>query len=621
MEESSMKSEASCVELELEIQKRNSDYEALEAKFRALEAEKLDVEEKLKALKRENDQLKSRIGDVKDEKEGCRRDKDMEKIVDLTEDSLDEDKVTELMIENKVLECEKEKAESEVNVWKEKFKDLELWVSHLDESSTSKGAEWLLAGRTKVGLRVRNLKSNEDGLHVGGGSDYVKNKDGVIDLVHIGCKTIDNLQAAGFPNGTPYKHGDCIGGEEKGVCIKSEVDSAIHQGVRKQLVFEDERSPIKKMAPSTPGGTRPSSLSIIDIADSDDESSNTHMQLPIGNQGSVRTANSSDCAVGGNIGDKKEMTSENSLKWAIHDQNDEEDIDACKRNLPLSYTPKRKRASNCVISESESDDDNIPICELKRMRLQEIGQNHVGSDLNNTLENATAAASVDDNAIATVKTPRRRLVALRNCREKGRVERKPLSHTSETKQNGGSPTNTDSEDDESKEVSSDSEGESLHGFIVSSSDVSGDDGACSESEDVSDVIMNYSEILSNLGRRKDSISKWEFEADMLAAFGKDPELCMKAVCALYRQQTSEEKICKGSLYSNHRGFSKFDARRGTTLGMFLTDGDSQGDVTKSVQELQKYDPKGIELCRKFATHYSKQLFEIYKNKEDPFFLP
>lgn len=55
--------------------------------------------------------------------------------------------------------------------------------------------------------------------------------------------------------------------------------------------------------------------------------------------------------------------------------------------------------------------------------------------------------------------------------------------------------------------------------------------------------------------------------------------------------------------------------------MFLTDGDSQGDVTKSVEELQKYDPKAIELCRKFATHYSKQLFEIYKSKEDPFFLP
>lgn len=195
-----MKGEASCGELELEIQKRNSDYEALEAKFRAMEAEKLDIEKKLKALERENDLLKDRISGVKDEKEGCSRDKGMEKIVDLTEDNLDEDKVVELMIENRVLVCEKEKAESEVNVWKEKFKDLELWVSHLDESSISKGGEWLLAGGTKVGLGVRNLKSCENGLHVGAGSDFVENKDKVVDLVQIGdigCKTIDNLQAAG----------------------------------------------------------------------------------------------------------------------------------------------------------------------------------------------------------------------------------------------------------------------------------------------------------------------------------------------------------------------------------------------------------------------------------------
>ena len=53
--------------------------------------------------------------------------------------------------------------------------------------------------------------------------------------------------------------------------------------------------------------------------------------------------------------------------------------------------------------------------------------------------------------------------------------------------------------------------------------------------------------------------KWEFEADMLAAFGKDPKLCMKAVCALYRQQTSVEQLSKGALLSNQRGFNKFDA--------------------------------------------------------------
>lgn len=55
------------------------------------------------------------------------------------------------------------------------------------------------------------------------------------------------------------------------------------------------------------------------------------------------------------------------------------------------------------------------------------------------------------------------------------------------------------------------------------------------------------------------------------------------------------------------------------MAEFLTDGDPQGDMNKSVEELQAYDPKGIELCRTLATRYSKQLFAIYKNKEDPFF--
>lgn len=371
----------------------------------------------------------------------------------------------------------------------------------------------------------------------------------------------------GGPCDTPCKHGDSTKGEQNGVCVKSEVDSAIHQQVRKQLLFEDERIPIKKIAPSTPGVAGPSSLSIIDISDSDDEPSNTHIQLPIDNQGTVKTANSSDCALGVNLGSKNEMASETSLKGTINDQNDEEDIDAYKRNIPLSLPSKRKRASNCVVSESESDDDNIPISELKRMRLQEIGQDHVGSDLINAL-NATAAASGDGNATSTVTPPRRRLVALRNCRGKGRVERKSPNHTSETKYRGQIPTNSDSDGDKSAEVDSDSESESLHGFIVSSS--SEDDDASSESKhdddastesDVSDVSVNYKEIMSNLRRTKDNSSKWEFEADMLAAFGKDPELCMKAVCALYRQQTSEEKICKGSLYHNQRGFSKIDAHR------------------------------------------------------------
>lgn len=59
--------------------------------------------------------------------------------------------------------------------------------------------------------------------------------------------------------------------------------------------------------------------------------------------------------------------------------------------------------------------------------------------------------------------------------------------------------------------------------------------------------------------------------------------------------------------------------RGSTLAEFLNHGDPRGGLKKSVKELQEYDPKAVEQCRTFAIRYSKQLYHIYKNKEDPFF--
>ncbi|KAK0597981.1 hypothetical protein LWI29_030478 [Acer saccharum] len=88
-----------------------------------------------------------------------------------------------------------------------------------------------------------------------------------------------------------------------------------------------------------------------------------------------------------------------------------------------------------------------------------------------------------------------------------------------------------------------------------------DDDESSDAQDESDDNEDFGEILSRIKRSKGQNLSWEFEADMLAAFGKDPELRMKAVCALYRQQTSEGKFIKGSLVNNCRGFNKLDTHR------------------------------------------------------------
>lgn len=55
--------------------------------------------------------------------------------------------------------------------------------------------------------------------------------------------------------------------------------------------------------------------------------------------------------------------------------------------------------------------------------------------------------------------------------------------------------------------------------------------------------------------------------------------------------------------------------------VFLTDGDPYGPLKKTVQDLEKYDPTALDFCCKLANRYSKQLFTIYQNKEDPLFLP
>ncbi|PWA75047.1 hypothetical protein CTI12_AA246430 [Artemisia annua] len=173
---------------------------------------------------------------------------------------------------------------------------------------------------------------------------------------------------------------------------------------------------------------------------------------------------------------------------------------------------------------------------------------------------------------------------------------------------------------EEKEDNDDLEEEPEDGSIGDSSQ---SDSECSyEGGDTGDECEDTSNDLQQnkkSQRKKVWNRKWDLEGDMLADFGKDPELCMRAVCAIYRQQTADEKASQETRYRNGRGFSQFDAPGGCKLAEFLTDRDPAGDLNKTVEDLKQYDSKGIKRCRKLAANYSKQLFKIYKNKEDPYF--
>ncbi|KAL3521609.1 hypothetical protein ACH5RR_019758 [Cinchona calisaya] len=562
------------------FEKKIIELESLERKHSVLQLEKLLIEGEVQSLRTRNKELEEKVACTLDGKRVMGgAGKGVEGVVDLTEDAGD-DKVMELMIENKVLDCEKRKAESEVEVWKAKCRGLESRVLELEKHLISGGGECTLTVTPGTGAEEIN---RVNGFRAGVGNAATPSVDRF-------CTNLTN-----------------VGGGKRGNCFKSDMESG--NQARKQLVFGDEVSPSKKIAPATPAGARPPSLSVIDISDGEGDEKDADLNTP-DILASEKVHNESTDYGGGIILDKKQLHSKKNLISAI-DQTDEDDVPCQNEIAPSVSSFKRKRAATIVTSDSESDiDDHFPISKLRT-------------------NSRTAAASSDKQGEPVV---RKRLVALRNLEEKGTSKKSSHSNSKriQTERLCGILTNKILSDEEEEEEDESDSGED--GFIVHDSEYSeGDteskddvksnsDGAWSGddfSDETEDGNIDYEAIIARIGRRKDHKVKWEFQADMLAAFAKDARLCMKAVCALYRQQTSEEKIHKATIVCNERGFSQCDAYRGTKLGEFLTDGDPQGDLMKSVEELEAYDPKGPELCRTLATHYSRQLFEIYENNEDP----
>ncbi|KAI3860852.1 hypothetical protein MKX03_002468 [Papaver bracteatum] len=135
----------------------------------------------------------------------------------------------------------------------------------------------------------------------------------------------------------------------------------------------------------------------------------------------------------------------------------------------------------------------------------------------------------------------------------------------------------------------------------------------SDSDDESvDSLGDPMDMLATVNKHE---MKWKSEVDMLSSFEEDPEICLKAVCALYRQEISEDEISPKGLVIDS------DTLRCTSLAQFLMDNDCKGDVKKSVKELEKFDSKAVGDCKKLVRRYSIYLFDIYENRKDPFFLP
>eukprot|EP00268_Persea_americana_P017287 TRINITY_DN18324_c0_g1_i2.p1 TRINITY_DN18324_c0_g1~~TRINITY_DN18324_c0_g1_i2.p1 ORF type:complete len:719 (-),score=195.05 TRINITY_DN18324_c0_g1_i2:422-2578(-) len=638
MEEKNKKAEVGFRGLIVEIERKEREgrerIASLETKLGAMDFRKFAVDQELETQKRLCGKLEKQVARLEeDHRLVCEREqRAREKIARLEVEVEQEaqEKFVELKVENR-------RAENEIADYKKRCGELEVRILQLEEDNSN------LRSRERGLLEKIRMEPKELLGNSCYGEKTKRESLGMVghqnELVHafadVGSSSHSPLRETAPPQTrvTPLVIG--VPSESFGI---ADYEGPIITGkdhlrqVRQKLLFNEEQSSYKKETPVRANCAK-SREDVVVVSDDEMDIVAPPLSSNVGNSRFEETYRN-----------MKGPALQKSLRGIHSDLQAaaEENASSSEENITLSFTPKRKHASKVIASdnEGEDDDDKVPLSRLKMKKLAEVTDRCFNPSLSPVQRSGKSPTISSDNDSVEITPSRRRIIPLRECGEtKHRAKKSYPSHsigenlssktdnvpfaTSEASFQTPQETTPEShpEADEVEHVESDSEGESLGGFIVQESDGSESKGSFADSSgDEAENGKELKQLLEGIRRKKDT-SKWEYEADLLSSFSQDPVLCMKAVCALYRQQTSDEKSMKGSLYANNRGFSKFDALKGSLLADFLTDGDPHGPLKKSVEELEKHDPKALEYCSRLASHYSKQLFEIYKNKEDPYFLP
>lgn len=151
-----------------------------------------------------------------------------------------------------------------------------------------------------------------------------------------------------------------------------------------------------------------------------------------------------------------------------------------------------------------------------------------------------------------------------------------------------------------------------------SSDDSSDYSSSDSDDDCSESFI--SEMIQSLRQDcRKSQKTWSAETDMRLEFLSNDELCMNAVCALYRKQISKGKFINCT--SNPIDLDMFNTKSGKDIAEYLIDGDPECKLKRTVSEVQEKDSTLLGRCKALAIGYHKTLFEIYRKNEDPFFPP
>lgn len=570
-------------QISIEAEKWRKEYLSTEKKHGDLLLKHLTVEEDLNKRKIQCEALKEKVIALREEiNVWVHRDKQGEeryaKLLNEVKES--DEKV-------RVLCCGKVRAEAEVENWKKKFNELDVRLSRLED----KAAEVLWQNpllkdeiEEMIGKKVSRSAKFDKKVNVGSAnrkSVELERKSSVSN--HHRDETMLMSPGAGSTTCASPKM-NCTGLQE---ADPYSFDLACGDGgANRMQLASGAESFNKMMGSSLAGGKQPQSRELIEI-DSDNEE-------PVRDaSASFVNIRASDLKSG-----EKKMTPE-LVNLEGSGQTGMENAGSWIGNSLLASNSKRKRASDVIKSEEDSsDDDNMPIGRRKVKSLQELDNLPQASRVDSFLAMPHMSGSNTTSLSPTSNNP-----------GLGGSNVAAVSPPSCNPGLGGSNATAVS-------PASDNPAfvrrctEKFEAKFRSSSDSSDS----SESEDENDSDHYMENIIASIRRQREK-KGWAFEADMILAFETDNELCLNAVCALHRRRSS-------NLTSfNSRGFLVLDALRVTALAEFLIDGDQQGKLRKSVSELLQFDPKGLDDCRKLARRHSKQLFDIYRNKEDPFFLP
>lgn len=109
------------------------------------------------------------------------------------------------------------------------------------------------------------------------------------------------------------------------------------------------------------------------------------------------------------------------------------------------------------------------------------------------------------------------------------------------------------------------------------------------------------------------------ETDIKRLVSSNERAAMRAVLALYKRQTEDEKSSASTRHANGRGFSVTTVSEGTRLARWMTYNRPDGILRRRVGGVIRHGKYAgmtrIEACRAIALHHARQLADIANGKK------